>query len=116
MRRGATVSMGAAVASPVALAQYAAKIDSNRLQRAIDNRRAQLPIPAKEFGANALADAIMLTGTIHPTAAQLDAILYEMYPVGGPTAASLIAAGWLLPTTDRKGLRRRELPTVTLSI
>ena len=100
MKRGATVST----------------IDSNRLQLEIDERRALLPIPAKEFGADALACAMKLTGALHPTAAQLDATLLEMYPISGPTAARLIAAGWLLPTTDRKGLRRRELPTVTLSI
>ena len=68
-------------------------------------RRALLPIPAKEFGADTLADAMMLTGTTCPTPAQLDTALLQMYPVGGPTAANLVAAGWLLPTIDKKGLR-----------
>jgi hypothetical protein len=71
---------------------------------------ALLPVPAKEFGADALACALSLTGTTCPTPAQLDAALLEMYPVGGPTAASLVAAGWLLPTIDKKGLRLPPLP------
>lgn len=63
-------------------------------------RRALLPVLAKAFGADALADAIRLTGTTRPTPAQLDAALLDMYPVGGPTAARLVAAGWLLLTID----------------
>lgn len=70
-----------------------------------DEWRTMLPVPAKEFGADALACALSLTGTTRPTLAQLDAALLEMYPVGGPTAAGLVDAGWLLPTIDKKGLR-----------
>ncbi len=65
----------------------------------------KLPTPAYPFGADALACALTLTGSPYPTPAQLDAALLEMYPVGGPTAASLVATGWLLPTVDKKGLR-----------
>lgn len=65
----------------------------------------KLPTPAHPFGADTLAAALLLTGSARPTPAQLDAPLLEMYPVGGPTAASLVAAGWLLPTIDKKGLR-----------
>lgn len=68
-------------------------------------RRPSLPVPAKEFGADALACALSLTGTAWPTAAQLDAALCEMYPCGGPTAASLVAAGLLVPTIDKTALR-----------
>lgn len=75
-------------------------------------RRMMLPIPAKEFGADALDCAMMLTGTIRPTAAQLDEALLEMYPVGGPTAASLVAAGWLVSTIDKKCLR---LPPLSIA-
>lgn len=64
--------------------------------------RALPPIQAKEFGADALAYAIVLTGTARPTPAQLDAALLEMYPVGGPTVANLIAVNWLLHTIDKK--------------
>ena len=67
-------------------------------------RRVVLPIPAKAFGADALAYAMVLTGTNSPTPAQLDAALCEMYPNDGPTAASLVAAGWLVPTIDKTGL------------
>jgi hypothetical protein len=65
----------------------------------------KLPTPAHPFGADTLACALTLTGSPYPTPAQLDAALLGMYPVGGPTAASLVAAGWLLPTIDKKGLR-----------
>ena len=69
----------------------------------------KLPTPAYPFGADALACALTLTGSPYPTPAQLDAALLGMYPVGGPTAASLVAAGWLLPTIDKKGLRKPPL-------
>jgi len=74
-----------------------------------------LPIPAKEFGADALTCAMVLTGTTRPTPAQLDAALLEMYPVGGPTAASLVAAGWLVPTIDKTGLRLPPPPVAASS-
>ena len=65
----------------------------------------KLPTPAHPFGADTLACALTLTDSPYPTPAQLDAALLGIYPVGGPTAASLVAAGWLLPTIDKKGLR-----------
>ena len=68
-----------------------------------------LPTPARPFGADTLACALALTGTACPTAAQLDAALLELYPVGGPTAAGLTTAGWLVSTVDKKGLRRPPL-------
>lgn len=67
-----------------------------------NKRRSLLPIPARGFGADKLACAMMLTGTARPTPDQLDAALLEMYPVGGPTTASLVAAGWLLLTFDKE--------------
>ena len=69
-----------------------------------------LPTPARPFGADALTCALALTGTNTPTPAKLDAALLEMYPVGGPTAASLVAAGWLVPAvSDRTRLRQPPL-------
>lgn len=73
----------------------------------------RLPIPAKEFGADTLHCALALTDCPSPTAIQLDAALREMYPAGGPTAAGLVAAGWLVPTVDKKGLRLPPLAAVS---
>lgn len=67
-----------------------------------NKRRAQLPTPARAFGADTLTYAIALTGTTSPTPAQLDAALLKMYPVGGPTAARLVAAGWLLLNINKE--------------
>lgn len=73
----------------------------------------RLPIPVKDFGAEALHCALALTGCPSPTAAQLDTALLEMYPAGGPTAASLVVAGWLVPTVDKTGLRLPPLAAVS---
>ena len=78
-------------------------------------RQLRMPVPAKEFGADSLECAIALSGSAYPTAIQLDAALLEMYPSGGPTAASLVAAGWLVPTIDNKGLRKPPLIDVSPS-
>ena len=70
-----------------------------------------LPTPARPFGADTLACALALTGT--PTANELAAALGEMYPNGtGPTVPDLLAAGWLVPTIDGRGLRQ---PPLTLA-
>lgn len=67
---------------------------------------AVLPTPARPFGADTLACAITLTGTATPTAAALATALAKMYPGGtGPTVPDLLAAGWLVPTIDGRGLR-----------
>ena len=72
-----------------------------------------LPTPARPFGADTLACALALTGKPTPTADELTAALGEMYPAGtGPTVPDLLAAGWLVPTIDGRGLRQ---PPLTLA-
>ena len=74
---------------------------------------AVLPTPARPFGADTLACALALTGKATPTAAALATALAEMYPGGtGPTVPDLLAAGWLVPTIDGRGLRQ---PPLTLA-
>lgn len=69
-----------------------------------------LPTPARPFGADALACALTLTGKATPTAAELARALADMYPGGtGPTVPDLLAAGWLAPTVDGRGLRQPPL-------
>lgn len=71
---------------------------------------AALPTAARPFGADALACALTLTGKATPTAAELATALAEMYPGGtGPTVPDLLAAGWLVPTIDGRGLRQPPL-------
>lgn len=71
-----------------------------------------LPTPARPFGADTLACALTLTGTVTPTPAELTAALAEMYPGNtGPTVPDLLAAGWLaLAISDRNRLRQPPLP------
>ena len=72
-----------------------------------------LPTPARPFGADTLACALTLTGKPTPTADELAATLREMYPGGtGPAVPNLLAAGWLVPTIDGRGLRQ---PPLTLA-
>jgi len=72
-----------------------------------------LPTPARPFGADTLACALTLTGKATPTAAALATALAEMYPSGsGPTVPDLLAAGWLVPAIDGRGLRQ---PPLTLA-
>ena len=72
-----------------------------------------LPTPAQPFGADTLACALTLTGKPTPTADELTAGLGEMYPAGtGPTVPDLLAAGWLVPTIDGRGLRQPPLALV----
>ena len=53
-----------------------------------------------------LTAALALTGKATPTPAQLTAALCELYPTGnGPTVADVLAAGLLVPTIDKQGLR-----------
>ena len=79
----------------------------------MDNAWPLLPTPARPFGADTLACALTLTGKPTPTADELTAALGEMYPTGtGPTVPDLLAAGWLVPTIDGRGLRQ---PPLTLA-
>ena len=72
-----------------------------------------LPTPARPFGADTLACALTLTGKPTPTADELTAALGEMYPTGtGPTVPDLLAADWLIPTIDGRGLRQPPLTLV----
>ena len=57
------------------------------------------------FDALLLDCALAASGKATPTEAELAAGLKEVYPKGGPTVADLLAAGWLEPTIDKKGLR-----------
>ena len=78
---------------------------------------AVLPTPARPFGADTLACALALTGKATPTRAELTAALgllntpnrggLEGAPPAGcvPTVNELLAAGWLVPTIDGRGLR-----------
>ncbi|WP_426062038.1 BT4734/BF3469 family protein [Hymenobacter sp. B1770] len=69
-----------------------------------------LPTPARPFGADTLACALALTGKATPTAVALATALAEMYPAGtGPAVSDLLAAGWLVPTVDGRGLRQLPL-------
>lgn len=69
-----------------------------------------LPTPARPFGTDALACALTITDKATPTAAELATALAEMYPGGtGPTVPDLLAAGWLVPTIDGRGLRQPPL-------
>ena len=69
-----------------------------------------LPTPARPFGADTLACALTLSGRATPTAAELTMALAELYPGGtGPTVADLLAAEWLVPTIDGRGLRQPPL-------
>ena len=62
--------------------------------------------PKLDFDAGTLACALILTGTATPTAAALATALGELYPAGtGPAVPDLLAAGWLVPTVDGRGLR-----------
>ncbi|QJX46627.1 hypothetical protein HMJ29_06615 [Hymenobacter taeanensis] len=71
---------------------------------------ALLPTPARPFGFDTLACALTLTGKATPTPDALSAALAEMYPAGtGPTVPDLLAAGWLVPTIDGRGLRQPPL-------
>lgn len=68
------------------------------------------PTPARPFRADTLACALTLTGKPTPTADELTAALGKMYPGGtGPTVPDLLAANWLVPTIDRRGLRQPPL-------
>ena len=63
------------------------------------------------FDADTLACALALTGKPTPTAAALATALGELYPAGnGPAVPDLLAAGWLVPTVDGRGLRVPPLP------
>lgn len=74
---------------------------------------AVLPTPARPFGADTLACALALTGRATPTAAALATALAELYPAGtAPTVPALLAAGWLVPTVDGRGLRQPPLTPV----
>ena len=67
--------------------------------------------PNLDSEADTLACALVLTGKATPTRAELTAALGELYPAGnGPTVADLLAAGWLVPTIDGRGLRVPPLP------
>ena len=56
--------------------------------------------------ADTLACALALTGKPTPTAAALATAIGELYPAGnGPVVPDLLAAGWLGPTVDGRGLR-----------
>ena len=67
--------------------------------------------PTLDFDADTLACALVLTGKTTPTRAELTAALGELYPAGnGPTVADLLAADWLVPTVDGRGLRVPPLP------
>ena len=62
--------------------------------------------PKLDFDADTLACALALTGKPTPTAAALATALTELYPAGnGPAVPDLLAAGWLVPTIDGRGLR-----------
>ena len=73
-----------------------------------------LPTPARPFGVDTLACALALTGQLAPTAAALATALAELYPGGGPTVPDLLAAGWLVPTVDGRGLRQPPLTPAEL--
>ena len=73
-----------------------------------------LPTPARAFGADTLACALALTGQAAPTAAALAMALAELYPSGGPTVPDLLAADWLVPTVDGRGLRQPPLAPAEL--
>ena len=58
------------------------------------------------FDADTLACALVLTGKATPTRAELTAALGALYPAGnGPAVPDLLAADWLVPTIDGRGLR-----------
>ena len=59
----------------------------------------------RPFDADTLACVLVLTGTATPTRAALTAALPELYPAHGPDVNELLAAGWLVPTIDGRGLR-----------
>ena len=62
--------------------------------------------PTLDFDADTLACALALAGKPTPTAAALATALGELYPAGtGPAVPDLLAAGWLVPTVDGRGLR-----------
>ena len=62
--------------------------------------------PNLDCDANTLACALALTGKATPTRAELTAALGELHPAGnGPAVPDLLAAGWLVPTIDGRGLR-----------
>ena len=62
--------------------------------------------PILDSEADTLACALALTGKATPTGAELTAALGELYPAGnGPAVPDLLAAGWLVPTVDGRGLR-----------
>ena len=62
--------------------------------------------PNLDSDADTLACALALTGKATPTRAELTAALRELYPAGnGPAVPDLLAAGWLVPTIDGRGLR-----------
>ena len=62
--------------------------------------------PNLDSDADTLACALALTGKATPTGAELTAALGELYPAGnGPAVPDLLAAGWLVPTIDGRGLR-----------
>ena len=63
------------------------------------------------FDADTLACALGLTGKATPTPAALATALGALYPAGnGPAVPDLLAAGWLVPTIDGRGLRVPPLP------
>ena len=69
--------------------------------------------PILDFDADTLACALALTGKPTPTAAALATAIGELYPAGnGPAVPDLLAAGWLVPTIDGRGLRQ---PPLTLA-
>lgn len=58
------------------------------------------------FDADTLACALALTDKATPTRAELTAALGALYPAGnGPAVPDLLAADWLVPTIDGRGLR-----------
>lgn len=62
--------------------------------------------PNLDFDADTLACALTLTGKATPTPAALRAALATLYVHGpAPTVPALLAAGWLVPTIDGRGLR-----------
>jgi hypothetical protein len=68
------------------------------------------PTPSQPFGADALACVLTRTGKRTPTATELATALAATYPGGtGPTVPDLLAAGWLVPTIDGRGLRQPPL-------
>ena len=72
--------------------------------------------PARPFGADTLACALVLTGRATPTVAELAAALAQLYPAAnGPTVADVLASGWLVPTLDGRGLREPPLSSADIA-